>query len=146
MLSYLLVAAVASGQLSFADGTITWYEPADGVPLSGLESSQACESRGQRLCLYDELCPSGENSQPVGMPSSHSDWMPFISTTYGRRWMTGGCQVHEDLYDEGCDVPGCGPSEAGALEESRLDDGRRFDAVISEGYSVEDQRPALPPA
>ena len=24
--------------------------------------------------------------------------------------MTGGCQVHEDLYDEGCDVPGCGTS------------------------------------
>ena len=62
MVSYLLVAAVASGQLSFADGTITWYEPADGVPLSGLESAQACESRGQRLCLYDELCPSGEDT------------------------------------------------------------------------------------
>ena len=49
MRSYILVAAVAaSGQL--ADGAITWYEPADGVPLSGVESSQACESRGQRLC------------------------------------------------------------------------------------------------
>ena len=69
---------------------VSWYEPADGVPLSGLESSQACESRGQRLCLYDELCPSGEDTAPVNMPSSHSDWMPFLSTTYGRRWMTGG--------------------------------------------------------
>ena len=116
MRSYILVAAAASGQLSYADGAIVWYEPADGVPLSGLESAQACESRGQRLCLYDELCPSGENSQPVGMPSSHSDWMPFISTTYGRRWMTGGCQVHEDLYDEGCDVPGCGTGSPCANE------------------------------
>ena len=89
---------------------VSWYEPADGVPLSGLESSQACESRGQRLCLYDELCPSGEDTAPVGMPSSHSDWMPFLSTTYGRRWMHGGCKVHEDLYDEGCGVSGCGTS------------------------------------
>ena len=116
MLSYLLVAAVASGQLSFADGTITWYEPADGVPLSGLESSQACESRGQRLCLYDELCPSGEDTAPVGMPSSHSAWMPFISTTYGRRWMTGGCRVHEDLYNEDCYVHGCGTGSPCANE------------------------------
>ena len=69
---------------------VSWYEPADGVPLSGLESSQACESRGQRLCYYDELCPSGEDTAPVGMPSSHSDYMPFLSTTYGRRWMQGG--------------------------------------------------------
>ena len=107
MRSYILVAAVAaSGQL--VDGAaVTWYEPADGVPLSGLESSQACESRGQRLCLYDELCPSGEDTAPVGMPSSHSDWMPFLSTTYGRRWMTGGCQVHEEVYDEGCGEWGC---------------------------------------
>ena len=107
MRSYILVAAVAAGQL-YADGAVTWYEPADGVPLSGLESAQACESRGQRLCLYDELCPSGQDRAPVGMPSSHSAWMPFLSTTYGRRWMTGGCKVHEDLYDEGCNVPGCG--------------------------------------
>ena len=107
MRSYILVAAVAaSGQL--VDGAaVTWYEPADGVPLSGLESSQACESRGQRLCYYDELCPSGEDTAPVGMPSSHSDWMPFLSTTYGRRWMTGGCQVHEEVYDEGCGEWGC---------------------------------------
>ena len=102
---------------SATDGAVvSWYEPADGVPLSGLESSQACESRGQRLCLYDELCPSGEGSAPVGMPSSHSDWMPFLSTTYGRRWMTGGCQVHEDLYDEGCHVHGCGTGSPCANE------------------------------
>ena len=106
MRSYVLVVAAAAGQL-YADGAITWYEPADGGPLSGLESSQACESRGQRLCYYDELCPSGEDTAPVGMPSSHSDWMPFLSTTYGRRWMTGGCQVHEEVYDEGCGEWGC---------------------------------------
>ena len=36
--------------------------------------------------------------------------MPFLSTTYGRRWMHGGCKVHEDLYDEDCHVAGCGTS------------------------------------
>ena len=138
MLSHILVAAVASGQLCYTEakgqhlpksqrsgdrrldapyssrisssGDIAWYEPADGVPLSGLEAANACASRGGRLCLYDELCPSGEDTAPVGMPSSHSDWMPFLSTTYGRRWMHGGCKVHEDLYDEDCHVPGCGTS------------------------------------
>ena len=116
MRSYILVAAVAAGQL-YADGAIvTWYEPADGVPLSGLESAQACESRGQRLCYYDELCPSGEDTAPVGMPSSHSDYMPFLSTTYGRRWMVGDCRVHEDLYNEDCYVHGCGTGSPCANE------------------------------
>ena len=115
MRSCILVAAVALGQL-YADGAITWYEPADGVPLSGLESSQACESRGQRLCYYDELCPSGEDTAPVGMPSSHSDYMPFLSTTYGRRWMGGDCRVHEDLYNEDCYVHGCGTGSPCANE------------------------------
>ena len=106
MLSYILVAAVAAQ--SYADGAVvTWYEPADGVPLSGFESALACESRGQRLCLYNELCPNGENTVPVGMPASHSDWMPFLSTTYGRRWMHGHCIAHENMYRPDCHDYGC---------------------------------------
>ena len=50
------------------------------------------------------------------MPSAHSDYMPFLSTTYGRRWMVGDCRVHEDLYNEDCYVHGCGTGSPCANE------------------------------
>ena len=54
---------------------VSWYEPADGVPLSGLESSQACAA-GSGYAFTMNSAFDGWHAE------SHSDWM-FLSTTYG---------------------------------------------------------------
>ena len=44
--------------------TLTWYSPADGVPLSGQQAEAACRTRGERLCKYHQAprpTPFGEH-------------------------------------------------------------------------------------
>ena len=95
------------------DGYPTWRMPANGVPMSGAESETACQAVGQRLCTYDELCPSGSGSAPQGMPAEHTDWMPYYEASYGRPgWIGGGCGIHElrysDVADKACSLQCCG--------------------------------------
>ena len=94
----LLVAPIAAD--------VFWYRESNGVPLSGEEAERSCYEKGQQLCTYDELCPNGEGYAPQGKPDASSDWMPFMR--YGsRRWIHGGCGVHEDNYGTSCYTWGC---------------------------------------
>ena len=98
----LLTAATATA------ASPTWLMPANGVPMSGAESEATCEAIGQRLCTYDELCPLGSGSPALDMPPDHTDWMPYKDTvSESRRWIHGGCVIHEMSYGPNCHTPGC---------------------------------------
>ena len=116
-----------------ADTAPEWRAPADGVPLSGQEADDACRAIGKRLCSYTELCPHGEGKPPVGMPGDHTDWMPFSDQSYGgRRWIHGGCGVHEQQYcaNDGRECCGHGWCTAPGV------DGCESRSVAANGYST----------
>ena len=86
----------------------TWLMPANGVPMSGAESEATCQSIGQRLCTYDELCPRGSGSPALDMPPDHTAWMPYKDLgSDSRRWIGGDCGIHESSYGPECHTPGC---------------------------------------
>ena len=99
---------VVSAQPAKAAGQ-TWFMPEDAMLLSGEETSAACNAIGQRLCMYDALCPHGAGNRPLGLPYENPRRMPVDNLQYGRRWINAQCQIHELLWNV-CDTDDCGDS------------------------------------
>ena len=54
-----------------------WFDNTEALSWSKL--SDVCVSKGMRMCRYSEVCPNGDNTDPVGGLQSSSDaWCPIL--------------------------------------------------------------------
>jgi hypothetical protein len=91
------------------ESTLEFFHDGSGQTYEWMEGS--CAAKGARMCTFEELCPAGRGSPPVGGRLSGDEWIPVApSEQHGKDWVQLGtraeqCSLH--LQHEGWGITPC---------------------------------------
>ena len=91
------------------ESTLEYFDDGSGRTYEWMEAS--CAAKGARMCTFEELCPAGRGSPPVGGRLSGDEWIPVApSAQYDKDWVQLGtraeqCSLH--LQHEGWGITPC---------------------------------------